>query len=99
MKLELSILWLDNSLGIAVNEIKSNREVSLTQYYFWPRNNAWEQIKLELESKNWIRQQEKIKILNNISKIMNSWKIRKDKSSLMEVIDESNCKVKLTGTY
>ena len=41
-----------------------NHSYPLTQYYFWPRTEAWEQLKLELDSKPWLSEKEKISILN-----------------------------------
>ena len=53
-KLNLQVLWLDDSLGLAVNQQTSGGIFPLTPYYFWPISEAWEQIKFELDSKPWI---------------------------------------------
>ena len=44
------------------------------KFYFWPKTNAWEQLKVELQSKPWIEKRDIIKLLNDISNIMNHWK-------------------------
>lgn len=72
-KLELQVLWLDNSLGLAVNQKKETENFPITPYYFWPVSEAWEQIRFDLESKQWITDEERIKFLNLVVKVMNKW--------------------------
>ena len=43
----------------------------VTTYYFWPRTETWEQLRLELELKPWIREEEKIKVLNSAARLIN----------------------------
>ena len=45
----------------------------MTPYYFWPRTEAWEQLKLELDSKLWLTEEEKIKLLKTAGDVMNYW--------------------------
>ena len=71
--LELQILWLDSSLGLAVNQKTSNGNVPLTPYYFWPVSEAWEQIRFELNSKPWLSESERVKLLNLVVDVMNKW--------------------------
>jgi 30S ribosomal protein 3 len=71
--LKLQVLYLNESLGICINYKTSNRIIPLTAYYFWPINNLWEQVKSDLESKSWIPNEEKVRILNLIVKIMDNW--------------------------
>ena len=71
--LKLQVLWLNDSLGLCVNYKISRGILPLTPYYFWLINDAWEQIKVELESKKWISDDERIKILNLIVEVMNTW--------------------------
>jgi 30S ribosomal protein 3 len=47
-KLKLRVVWCRNFLGLAINQRNLKREYSLTCYYFWPKTEAWEQLKLEL---------------------------------------------------
>lgn len=72
-KLELQILWLENCLGLTINQKISKQIIPLTPYYFWPVNEAWEQIRFELDSKSWISKTEKIRILNLVVDTMNYW--------------------------
>jgi len=71
--LELQILWLDSSLGLAVNQKTSEGSLPLTPYYFWPVSEAWEQIRFELNSKPWLSENERIKLLNLVVDVMNKW--------------------------
>ena len=74
VKFKLRVLWLENSLGLAINQINSNLSIQLTAFYFWPKTDAWEQLKVELQSKPWIEKRDVIRLLNDISNIMNHWK-------------------------
>ena len=73
MKLKLKVLWLPNLLGFALDWEGMQSSFPATQYYFWPRTEAWDQLKLELDSKFLVTEEEKIKILNFITEIMNFW--------------------------
>ena len=74
MQLKIKVLWLKNVLGCAINQEGVKGSYQLTPFYFWPKTEAWEQIKLELDSKNWLSNDEKVKTLNLITAVMNHWK-------------------------
>ena len=84
-KLKLKVLWLKNVLGLAIDQTVIKQSYPLTQYYFWPRTEAWDQLKLELDSKPWLSDKEKISTLimycstHPPSKTLFHGKIRKDK--------------------
>ena len=71
--LTIQVLWVENSLGFAINQTTAKTKVILTPYYFWPISDAWQQVKLELESKSWIMESERFQILNSITDTMNTW--------------------------
>jgi 30S ribosomal protein 3 len=73
LQLKLKIIWFENYLGLAVNIIGLKQQYLLTPYYFWPRTNAWEQLKLELDSKFWLTEKEKIDILRTTRNVMDYW--------------------------
>lgn len=77
MSLELKVFYVESFLALAIDTVDGDYRIPITSYYLWPRTNAWEQIKLELDSKTWIKNSEKIKILNYIVEIMNYWRINK----------------------
>ena len=71
IKLKLNAIWDKTFLGLAIDQVIGNYQSPITAYYFWPRTEAWEQLKLELESKPWISRDEKIRILNAVTDLMN----------------------------
>jgi len=71
--LNLQVLWLKDSLGFCVNYKTSKGFIPLTRYYFWPVSEAWDQLKVELESKVWLQSEERIKILNSVTETMTNW--------------------------
>jgi len=73
LKLNLKIIWFNEFLGLAIDQIFEKHTYPLTSYYIWPRTDAWEQLKLELNSRKWLSKEEKIKILNNVTEITNYW--------------------------
>nr|QCI06239.1 Plastid-specific 30S ribosomal protein 3 [Dicranema revolutum] len=80
-KFTFKILWLDNNIAVAIDHTIGKNSSPLTSYFFWPRNDAWEQLKTELESKPWILEKDKIFILNQATEIINFWQESgKDKS-------------------
>ena len=89
-KLELKVLWLKKVLGIAVDQSNKNQIVPVTSYYFWPKTDAWKQLKLELDSKPWLSEKEKIQVLNTASDIINYWTTKKEKISLTKILTQFN---------
>tara|TARA_B100000475_G_scaffold145325_1_gene107326 strand:+ start:156 stop:452 length:297 start_codon:yes stop_codon:yes gene_type:complete len=85
MNFIIKVLWLENSLGVAVNQSNAGRSNLVTPYYFWPRNNAWDQVQKELNSKPWISKRQRILILNRISDIMNHWQKNRKQQNLVNV--------------
>lgn len=77
-KFQIKTLWLNGVLGIAIDQVLNKGNLPLTSYYFWPRNDAWEVIRLELDSKPWISEHEKELILQKITETSNDWKRKTD---------------------
>ena len=73
MQLKLKVLWLKNFLGFTIDQRAAQHLSPLTTYYFWPKTEAWDQLKLELDSKTWIKREDKVTILNTITEIIDDW--------------------------
>jgi 30S ribosomal protein 3 len=82
---QLKFLWLEKNLGVTVNEIHPNGINPVTEYFFWPRKDAWEELKNELAKKPWISYEDSILLLNKTTDIINYWQEEEKKPSLLEV--------------
>ena len=80
-RFKLNILWLENELGIAIDQIQAGEQIPLTDYFFLPKSDTWDQIRQELETKPWILTKEKAQLLNATATIMNEWQNSMNKTA------------------
>ncbi|XP_073037077.1 small ribosomal subunit protein cS23-like [Primulina eburnea] len=74
-RLVLKFVWMEKNIGIALDQVIAGGHgtVPLSPYYFWPRKDAWEELKIFLESKPWISQKQMVVLLNQATDIINLW--------------------------
>lgn len=73
-RLVLKFVWMEKNIGLALDQqIPGHGTVPLSPYFFWPRKDAWEELKATLESKPWVSQKKMIILLNQATDIINLW--------------------------
>lgn len=66
---------MEKNLGLAVDQVIPgvSGTIPLSPFFFWPRKDAWEELRLMLESKPWVSQKQMIILLNHATDIINLW--------------------------
>lgn len=77
-KFILKFLWLDKTLAVALDQKINDRVSPLTEFFFWPQIDAWEEMRIFFESNDWIDQNESIILLNQVTEVINYWQDKND---------------------
>ncbi|GAV75658.1 PSRP-3_Ycf65 domain-containing protein, partial [Cephalotus follicularis] len=73
-RLVLKFIWMQKDIGIALDQmIPGHGTIPLSPYYFWPRKDAWDELKVLLESKPWISPLQRVNLLNQATDVINLW--------------------------
>ncbi|CAL5419145.1 unnamed protein product [Camellia sinensis] len=73
-RLVLKFIWMEKNIGLGLDQvIPGHGTIPLSPYFFWPRKDAWEELKTTLEGKPWISQKKMIILLNQATDIINLW--------------------------
>ena len=84
-KFVLKILWLEKSLGIALDRRVGKTTQPVTEYFFWPRKDAWDELKDRLNNSAWISQNEAIALLNQTTDLIQTWQEEEKKGSFQKM--------------
>ena len=88
----LRFLWLEKNIGVALDQKVGKMTIPVTEYFFWPRKEAWEELKLNIDSKPWISPTQNIELLNRTTEVINFWQESDKKFAIKEVSDKfSDC--------
>lgn len=77
-KFILKFIWLQNSVAVSLDQQLGDRITPLTEFFFWPQHDAWEDMRNFLEGKPWINQNDSIVLLNLITEVINDWQDKTD---------------------
>lgn len=74
-RLVLKFIWMEKNIGIAIDQHipGGHGTIPVTPYYFWPRKDAWEELKLMMQTKPWISDKQMVTLLNQATDIINLW--------------------------
>lgn len=72
-KFVLKFLWLEKSIGFSLDQIVNGKSFPETEYFFWPRSDAWEELRVCIQNKQWISRSDAITILNQVTDVVNFW--------------------------
>jgi 30S ribosomal protein 3 len=69
----LNFLWFDKNIAVSLNQKVGDKVIPLTEYFFWPQQDAWEEIQSFLNSQDWILSTDSFFILNQVTEVINCW--------------------------
>lgn len=72
-KFLLKFLWLEKLIAVSLDQKVGERSTPITEFFFWPKTDAWEELRLDLERRSWISESESIVLLNQVTEVINFW--------------------------
>merc|ERR1711924_555895 len=54
-------------------KLPNGTAVPVTEYFYWPRTDAWEELKTTLEGMPWISERDTVIMLNTLTEVINHW--------------------------
>ena len=70
---------MDRNVAVSVDQVlASGGTTPVTEYYFWPRTDAWEELRQSLDRKSWIAQSDRVGLLNRTTEVINFWQDEDD---------------------
>jgi len=105
VKFAFRLICYENLLGVAIDQIRGEASIPLTGYYYWPRSDAWSQILIELESKNWISSKEKVFLMDKTAEILNAFldhqfgMSEKEEAKMNMIVElATDCQIRMVDT-
>ncbi|KAK9814868.1 hypothetical protein WJX73_000837 [Symbiochloris irregularis] len=78
-----NFLWLNETIGVCVDQLYSQGQRSpLTEYFIWPKRDAWDELKSCLDNKTWITEADKNDLLNTTTNVFEFWQSEDPKPTL-----------------
>lgn len=77
----LKFLWLNKSIAVGLDQKMGERSTPLTEFFFWPQTDAWEEIRIYLENNTWIGENNSILLLNQVTEVINEWQDKSESSN------------------
>nr|YP_009541023.1 putative ribosomal protein 3 [Lepocinclis playfairiana]AYQ93573.1 putative ribosomal protein 3 [Lepocinclis playfairiana] len=75
----LKFIWFGTKgIAIALNQIYMEKSLPVTEFFFWPRSDAWDDMRISLKSKSWISANDLVLILNQLTEVINFWQDNND---------------------
>jgi 30S ribosomal protein 3 len=61
---KLVFLWMDKNIAVGVDQVYARGNSSpLTEYFVWPRKDAWEELKVAMEGRPWVSDLDKVRVV------------------------------------
>ena len=95
----LNVLYLEKAIGIAVDQKLASGETGpVTEYFWWPAKDAWDEVRQQLEAMPWISQNEVVRLLNQATSVINYWQNHEGRPAIDEARKEFNYEVEFYGS-